>query len=178
MSTTPPPPPGYNPYNAAVLPENYASFGARFGAMFIDDLVMAAISLPFWVGGVVSAAKATSDCTKVSTDTSVSITCDGSQINGGWLVLAIGLFTLAAIVALVLYCKKVASGQSWGHKAMGIRIVGSDTGQSISAGKVFARQICRIFSQLFCLLGYFWMLWDPRKQTWHDKMVGTVVVKA
>ena len=25
-------------------------------------------------------------------------------------------------------------------------------------------------------LGYFWMLWDREKQTWHDKMAGSVVV--
>ena len=27
-----------------------------------------------------------------------------------------------------------------------------------------------------CFLGYFWMLWDSEKQTWHDKMAITVVV--
>ncbi|MFM8387932.1 MAG: RDD family protein, partial [Actinomycetota bacterium] len=25
------------------------------------------------------------------------------------------------------------------------------------------------------LLGYLWMLWDSEKQTWHDKMVSSVV---
>jgi uncharacterized RDD family membrane protein YckC len=28
-----------------------------------------------------------------------------------------------------------------------------------------------------CLLGYLWMLWDDKKQTWHDKMVGSNVVR-
>ena len=27
-----------------------------------------------------------------------------------------------------------------------------------------------------CYLGYFWMLWDGEKQTWHDKLATTVVV--
>jgi uncharacterized RDD family membrane protein YckC len=26
------------------------------------------------------------------------------------------------------------------------------------------------------LLGYFWMLWDNGKQTWHDKMARSFVV--
>jgi uncharacterized RDD family membrane protein YckC len=26
-------------------------------------------------------------------------------------------------------------------------------------------------------LGYLWMLWDPNKQTWHDKVAKTYVVK-
>jgi len=28
------------------------------------------------------------------------------------------------------------------------------------------------------LIGYLWMLWDDEKQTWHDKVVGSVVVPA
>lgn len=28
------------------------------------------------------------------------------------------------------------------------------------------------------LVGYFWALWDPRRQTWQDKVAGTVVVEA
>jgi uncharacterized RDD family membrane protein YckC len=26
-------------------------------------------------------------------------------------------------------------------------------------------------------LGYFWCAWDPEKQTWHDKLAGTIVVR-
>jgi hypothetical protein len=29
-----------------------------------------------------------------------------------------------------------------------------------------------------CLLGYLWALWDERKQTWHDKVVNSIVVRA
>jgi hypothetical protein len=29
---------------------------------------------------------------------------------------------------------------------------------------------------LFFGLGYWWMLWDPQQQTWHDKLVATTVV--
>jgi uncharacterized RDD family membrane protein YckC len=34
----------------------------------------------------------------------------------------------------------------------------------------------RILSAIVCLLGYFWMLWDKEKQTWHDKFAASVVV--
>jgi uncharacterized RDD family membrane protein YckC len=33
-----------------------------------------------------------------------------------------------------------------------------------------------IVSAIVFLLGYLWMLWDPEKQTWHDKAAGSVVV--
>ena len=34
-----------------------------------------------------------------------------------------------------------------------------------------------IVSGLACGLGYLWMLWDPQRQTWHDKAAGTYVVR-
>jgi hypothetical protein len=34
-----------------------------------------------------------------------------------------------------------------------------------------------IFSSAIFYLGYLWMLWDDKKQTWHDKVVNSVVVK-
>ncbi|RYY81863.1 MAG: RDD family protein, partial [Comamonadaceae bacterium] len=27
-------------------------------------------------------------------------------------------------------------------------------------------------------IGFLWVAWDPRKQGWHDKLAGTVVVRA
>jgi len=33
-----------------------------------------------------------------------------------------------------------------------------------------------ISGQIF-YLGYLWMLWDDKQQTWHDKVVGSIVVR-
>ena len=38
------------------------------------------------------------------------------------------------------------------------------------------RYFGRWVSAIPCLLGYFWMLWDKEKQTWHDKFATDVVV--
>ena len=43
-----------------------------------------------------------------------------------------------------------------------------------SAGVI--RYIGRIVSGIVIFLGYLWMIWDGEKQTWHDKMAGSVVV--
>ena len=50
------------------------------------------------------------------------------------------------------------------------------TGGSIGYGRAFIRWIGRYVSAIACLLGYFWMLWDKEKQTWHDKFANDVVV--
>ena len=68
------------------------------------------------------------------------------------------------------------NGQTIGKLAMGIRVV-SVGGQPVSVGMSFARAAMKIISGLVLLLGYLWMLWDPNKQTWHDKVAGTYVVR-
>ena len=40
------------------------------------------------------------------------------------------------------------------------------------------RERLRALSLLPLGLGYLWMLWDPQQQTWHDKICGTMVVRA
>ncbi len=171
-------PPGYTPYAAAQTAPDYASFGARLGALIIDGLVIGLISLPFQIAGWLALRKAYENCFSIDDGDTTKVVCPDGAFQGGWLAAAIALFVVGGLLGIIVYCKKVAGGQSWGHKTVGIKIVDVRTHTSISAGRVFGRQICRIFSQFFCLLGYFWMLWDKQKQTWHDKMVNTIVVKA
>lgn len=102
----------------------------------------------------------------------------------GWaitFVLALadtGLAALGSIIGLAVYCVMVGKGQSIGQKATSIRIIDSNTGAGISGGKALGRRLVSIISALPCYLGFFWMLWDKDKQTWHDKIMNTSVVKA
>jgi uncharacterized RDD family membrane protein YckC len=57
-----------------------------------------------------------------------------------------------------------------------IRAIDATTGGRIDYSRCVVRYLVSILSGLALLLGYFWMLWDPRKQTWQDKAAGTVVV--
>ena len=68
------------------------------------------------------------------------------------------------------------AGQTVGKLAMGIRVIRFDNGGPLGWGTAIIRNLARIISGLVCYLGYLWMLWDPEKQTWHDKIAGTVVV--
>jgi aconitate hydratase len=82
------------------------------------------------------------------------------------------------VAFIVLYCKKVAAGQSWGQKTAGVRVIDINSRTNLTPGRVFLRQLSKIISGFLCYLGFFWMLWDPKQQTWHDKIVGTAVVDA
>ena len=63
---------------------------------------------------------------------------------------------------------------------MSIRVVDlrDGTGAPIGYGRALGRALMSIVSGVVLLLGYLWMIWDSEKQTWHDKVVGSVVVPA
>ena len=46
-----------------------------------------------------------------------------------------------------------------------------------SAGQFVVRYVGYIVSSLLFGLGFLWVAFDRRKQGWHDKMAGTVVIK-
>jgi uncharacterized RDD family membrane protein YckC len=75
-----------------------------------------------------------------------------------------------------VYLEGSPSGQTVGKRAMSIRVVGMHTGSTIGYAGAFVRVIGKIVSAIPCLLGFFWMLWDPERQTWHDKFADAVVV--
>ncbi len=79
-------------------------------------------------------------------------------------------------LAYYAYLEGSPSGQTIGKRAMSIRVVDFNGGGPIGTGRGLLRYVGRIVSSIPCGLGYFWMLWDSEKQTWHDKIATTVVV--
>jgi len=69
------------------------------------------------------------------------------------------------------------TGQSLGQKLVNVKVVDEATGGTIDFVRAFIRWLVSIVSGLALLIGYLWMLWDPKKQTWHDKASKTLVIK-
>lgn len=80
---------------------------------------------------------------------------------------------LYEVVLLALW-----GGQTLGKKICGVRVVDAATGGPIGIGKALVRTLVKDILSPILLLGYLWAIWDSRKQTWHDKLAGTIVVKA
>jgi uncharacterized RDD family membrane protein YckC len=87
-----------------------------------------------------------------------------------------GLFGIALGIGYYGYLEGSASGQTIGKRALGIRVYDFRAGGAIGTSRGILRYFARILSTIPLLLGYFWMLWDAEKQTWHDKIAGSVVV--
>ena len=87
---------------------------------------------------------------------------------------------LASLVNLLFsiayYTFGNGSGGTWGAKIMNLRVVNA-RGEAPGPGAGFVRWLVSLASGIVFLLGYLWMLWDDKKQTWHDKAAGTYVVE-
>lgn len=165
------PPPGYQAYNQYGAAPQYAGFGSRLGAYFIDGLIGGLFSLPAIIA-IFAGPKHIDECTIDGRDRLCEVP-DNSTI-----AIAVVLGVAAFVAYLVIYTRMVGKGQSWGQKAVGIRVVDADTGQPIGTGRAVGRYFGRLISGAICYLGFLWMLWDSRKQTWHDKMVNSIVVRS
>lgn len=67
-----------------------------------------------------------------------------------------------------------SSGQTIGKMIMKIRVV-SEGGERVTFIKAWLRWCGYIISTVFLLLGFVWIVFDPRNQGWHDKLARTRV---
>ena len=170
-------PPGYGYPGVAVAK---AGFWSRFAAYLIDGIIVGLFGIPARIALETGSTKI-EEC---SIDRSGNIDLSG-EVNGlcevptgtTWAIFAV--LALIGMVAGIVYYAKLEgdSGQTLGKRALGIRVVDARTGGSIGVGRGVGRYFARFISFLVCLLGYLWMLWDPEKQTWHDKMTTSYVIK-
>ncbi|MBI3299723.1 MAG: RDD family protein [Elusimicrobia bacterium] len=88
-------------------------------------------------------------------------------------VLTFGVFAWSAY-QIALWTWK---GTTFGGIVCGIRGVRVD-GRPMDLTVAAVRHLASWFSALPGFLGFFWAGWDPEGRTWHDKIAGTVVVRA
>jgi uncharacterized RDD family membrane protein YckC len=80
-----------------------------------------------------------------------------------WLAYHVGLWT--------------AKGTTIGGIVMGIKVVRLD-GRPLDYPVALIRALASVLSGFVLGLGFFWAGFTREKQSWHDKIAGTVIVKA
>jgi uncharacterized RDD family membrane protein YckC len=135
----------------------YASWIQRVGAYLIDALCVA----PFSILAVVL-GRGTDEATGLPTFNAFY-----------WVFLVLAL----VVSGYNRWFQAGKTGQSWGKKALGIRLVGEQTGQPVGAGLAFGRDIAHFVDAVICYIGFLFPLWDAKKQTLADKIVKTLVVR-
>jgi uncharacterized RDD family membrane protein YckC len=152
-----------------------AGWGTRVAAYLIDVLVQLVGIVPYVCGVVLFIAGAPSSKGTYSDYAPVKEADTTLMVLGGLLVLA-GFGLMIGIQIWNRTFKQGRTGQSIGKKTMGIRLVDEGTGQPIGAAMAFVRDLAHILDQ-FAYVGYLWPLWDAKRQTFADKILGTVVVE-
>lgn len=142
---------------AAATPA-YAGFWIRFLASFIDGLI---VGIPVQILASLLGLGATT-----AADGSVS-----SSLGGGGSLLSTVVSVLYGALFLAYW-----NGQTPGKKICRLRVLMEDGGP-VAIGPAFVRALVAIVSGIALGIGYLWMIWDPKKQTWHDKAAKTIVVK-
>ncbi len=145
--------------NAAMAGEanslEYVGFWARVGASLIDTIVLLLITYPllYWIYGK-------------------EYWLSGVLIVGKADVAINWVFPLVATVLFWMY-----KSATPGKMVIRARVVDASTGHAPSFGQSIVRYLGYFVSVISLGLGFFWIGWDAKKQGWHDKMAGTVVVR-
>lgn len=86
---------------------------------------------------------------------------------------------LFGVALTVLYCAtlEASGGQgSLGQQMLGLTV--TDThGRRIGFGRALTRQFSKLLSTLLCGMGYLLQLWNGKRQTLHDMICGTLVLR-
>ena len=156
-------PPGPAPVFAPAgpPPEALVGFWRRLVAAFLDWLLV----------GILAAAIGQLFGVEIPTPSSVAGdngTLEFQPAPGPFILVGLAYFT---------YFHATIAGQSIGNRIMGIRVLDAGTGRPLPYIRAFVRALVSSLSALPFFLGFLWMLWEPRKRTWHDIVADSLVVR-
>jgi len=133
----------------------YVGFWIRVVATIIDSLLLLVITLP-----------------AMSAIYGERYSASGKIILGFWDFIF--TWVLPAVVIVLFWIYKQATP---GKMVFRAKIVDEKTGNVPKVKQWILRYIGYFPSILALGLGFFWVGWDKKKQGWHDKLAGTVVIR-
>ena len=139
-----------------------AGFWIRVAAYIIDSVILSVVS--FVIGFVLGLGAGISGGGNASSTATSTISAVAQGIAG---LITIGYF-------IYLW----STGQTLGMRILNLRVIDASTGGQLSLGKAALRYLGLLISFLVCFIGVIWVAFDGRKQGWHDKIAGTMVVHA
>jgi uncharacterized RDD family membrane protein YckC len=154
-------------FTAPIHQEPRAGFWMRFLAHICDGLNTLIVAIPILIIG------------SLLSDTSTTSDADGFAGLPGYGFGSTDLWSiLAAVSSMLLLAYWIGTrGGSPLRVRLGVLVLDQNDGSFIGTKRAIYRGLMGFISLRVLLLGYLWMLWDPNKQTWHDKVAKSVVVK-
>jgi uncharacterized RDD family membrane protein YckC len=95
-----------------------------------------------------------------------------------WLTgSALVYLVVASVLVLVIGWCNGAYGSSPGKRLVGLRLVRDHDGAVAGGPAGVTREIAHLLDTWSLMIGWFFPLWDRKRQTFADKVCGTVVVR-
>lgn len=132
----------------------YAGFWIRVAASLIDTLLILALIMPPLLGIY-----------------GMAYFDMQSLIAGTWDFLLSWVFPAIAVIVFWIY-RSATPGKLILHLA----IVDAESGAKPTTIQFIIRYLAYYISAIPIMLGFLWIAFDKRKQGWHDKLAGTVVI--
>ena len=134
----------------------YVGFWPRFGASIIDTILSLIICLPL---------------VHMVYGSEYWMSMDFIQGPADFLITWVG----PAVAVILFWMYRQATP---GKMVIHAKIVDAKTGGKPSTGQLIGRYLAYYVSTIPLLLGFIWVAFDARKQGWHDKLAGTLVIRA
>ncbi|GAB3113635.1 RDD family protein [Aestuariicella hydrocarbonica] len=136
-------------------PPQYAGFWIRTAAALIDSLIILAVTMPL-----------------LTLVYGREYWLGDLAIQGTWDVLFNYLLPALAVILFWIYRSATP-----GKMLLKLTIVDAATGGKPRTGQWVGRYFAYYLSILPLMLGFIWVAFDARKQGFHDKLAGTVVIR-
>ncbi len=131
---------------------NYAGFGIRFLAFILDSIWMFGIlyTVLYLIKGNVFSLTSQYSATQFFFE-----------------------YIMPVIITVGFWFFKSATP---GKMVLKLEVVDVNTGGKVPTGRLLIRYLGYYVGIIPLFLGFFWIIWDKKKQGWYDKMSGTAVI--
>jgi uncharacterized RDD family membrane protein YckC len=163
-----PTPPPSAPERGDVPPGELAPRSRRFLAYLID-VIPITILMHFVVASVTDYDAVWAAFAKDRGDWDTAITYYSHRN-----LVRDGSFLLYAVYSALMEASSLEG--TMGKYLLGMRVV-DENGRRLTPGKAALRGLGKIASYAACVLGYVWILFDKKRQGWHDRTIGTYVIR-
>lgn len=133
----------------------YAGFWSRLGATLIDTILVMIVTVPLLM----------------------AVYGMSYWENDAFLVGPADFVISHVLPAIIVILLWVRLSTTPGKMAIGATIVDARTGGKPTTAQFIIRYFGYFVSTVPLFLGFIWVGFDSRKQGWHDKMAGTVVIR-
>ena len=149
----------------------FAGFWRRFVAYTVDTMI---INIAFFIFGVIVATAFITGSMSADNLAWIAEITDPERVTP--ITLLIGSCYIILMIVYFTYFHGI-KGRTPGKMLMGLQVVSTD-GAPIGFGTSFLRSVSYLVSSLLFTipLGFIWAAFDRKKQGWHDKIAGTVVI--